>query len=100
MMIRFFSVFCFFYVGFTLPAQAAAITNLTDDDVVIGLQSSEGLQPVTIASMRTWRVPGNATIDYKGTSYFIWNYDEYAVWPGGKLSIQRANFNMGLAAGR
>lgn len=94
-MSRFLLLFFALFLLLPVSSQAAAITNLRDETLIIGRKTSEGFVPVEIDAMATWRVPGNLTITYGGNEYFLWYYDEYAVWPDGTIGPQRRVYSAG-----
>lgn len=83
-------------IGNASFAQAAAVTNLSSEDVVVQLKVADGLEEVIIESMRTWRKPGDVIFEYEGNDYRVLSYEEYAIWENGTIGPQRALFGTGF----
>ena len=68
-----------------LPAQAAAIANLTEAPQLIAVAG----QAISIAPGATWRTPGRVVVAWHGHDIAIEDDMEFAIWPGGDFGPQR-----------
>lgn len=87
-MVVFLSVVC---AAGGSAAQAAAVTNLTDEAKTLEMETSEGFVPFTIEANRTWRLEKVVTVRYKEREIRIGSQEEWAIWPGGDIGPQRPN---------
>jgi|GEM_PF-2311737 len=81
--------FLIFSYMLCFEAQAAAITNLSDQPQIIEVPCRCDSPQVTIAPGETWRLSGKVKIRYHEREFFIGEADEYAIWSSGDFGPQR-----------
>lgn len=74
-------------------AHAASITNLSDKEQQLQLETAQGWLPVVIKPNATWRENGQFRVRFNDREFFLNAYEEYAIWQDGYMGPQRLLFN-------
>lgn len=69
-------------------AGAGAISNLTDHEQAVEIQTSSGYSPRTIPARGQFTVTGDARLRFGGREIYLEDNMEYAIWPDGTFGPQ------------
>lgn len=88
---KYIKLFTLLFLFAPLPAEAAAIQNLSCNPQTIEVPSANGFQAMTIPPGKTYDVAGDMKVRYRDREVTV-EYDmEYVIWNDGTFGPQRRN---------